>query len=83
AVGQALGGFDQERAEGLFFTGNNAKNTTHGIPSRCKSRFCRSRFKRDRHSNYPKIIEEPHYERLRLRRTHSKCDHLLNFWIGS
>jgi len=30
---------------------------------------------------YPKIIEEPHFECVRLRRTHSKCELYLNFRI--
>jgi hypothetical protein len=32
---------------------------------------------------YLKIIEEPHFECVRLRRTHSKCELLLNFRIDT
>jgi hypothetical protein len=31
----------------------------------------------------PKIKEEPHFESVRLRRTHSKCELLLNFQINT
>jgi hypothetical protein len=34
-------------------------------------------------SIYPKIIVEPHFEWVRLCRTHSKCELLQNFRIGS
>jgi len=51
----------------------------HGLPG------CRNdrTFKIATLTIYPKIIEEPHFECVRLRRTHSKCELLLNFRIGS
>jgi len=35
------------------------------------------------YSIYPKIIEDLHFECVRRSRTHSKCELLLNFRIGS
>ena len=29
------------------------------------------------------VLKESHFECVQLRRTHSKCDLLLNFWISS